>query len=44
MSEEKLLQLKARLKRHAAEKFPGDEERQNAYVWGTITTIKARNR
>ena len=41
MTETQLLALKMKLKAKAAEKFPGDKERQNAYVWGTINKIKA---
>ncbi len=40
--EEKILQLKEELKARAKKKFPGDEERQNAYIWGTINTVKER--
>jgi hypothetical protein len=40
--EEKILSIKQHLRTEAAKKFPGDEERQNRYVWGTITNIKKR--
>ena len=42
MTEAKILAIKADLKRRASEKFPNDEKRQNAYVWGTINRIKDR--
>src|SRR6266567_678002 len=40
--EEKILKLKEDLRARAREKFPNDEERQNRYVWGTISKIKER--
>lgn len=40
--EEKLLAIKRKLKKTATEKFPGDEERQNRYVYKTLNTIKER--
>lgn len=40
--EEKILKLKEKLKARASEKFPGDLERQNAYIWGTINKVKER--
>lgn len=43
MNEAKILAIKADLKRRAAEKFPGYQQRQNAYVWGTIRRIKERH-
>lgn len=33
-------QLEQRLKREAAKKFPGDEERQDRYVYGTMNKLK----
>lgn len=42
MNEQKILAIKADLRRRAAEKFPHDEQRQNAYVWGTIRRIKEK--
>ena len=42
MNEAKVLAIKADLRRRATEKFPNDEKRQNAYVWGTIQKIKER--
>ena len=38
--EEKILQLKERLWARARKKFPNDEERQRAYVYGTINKVK----
>lgn len=40
--EEKILKIKEELKARAARKFPGNEERQNAYVYGTINHIKEK--
>lgn len=40
-NEAQILAIKADLRRRAAKKFPGDKERQNAYVWGTIRRIEA---
>lgn len=40
MTEQDLLRLKEALKRRALRLFPGDEEKQNAYVFGTINKIK----
>lgn len=40
--EEKILKLKESLKARAAKKFPGNEERQNRYVWGTINKVKEK--
>lgn len=40
MNEAKILAIKADLKRRAAKMFPGDERRQNAYIWGTIRRIE----
>jgi len=40
VNEAKILAIKADLKRRAAKKFPGDEKRQNAYIWGTIRRIE----
>lgn len=42
MNEAKVLAIKADLKKRAAEKWPGDEKRQNRYIWGTIQKIKER--
>jgi hypothetical protein len=35
-------EVEDRLKREAAEKFPGDKERQNAYVYSTLRKIEQR--
>lgn len=43
MNETQIHALKAKLRRTAAQKFPGDEKRQNAYIWGTIQKIKESN-
>lgn len=40
MTEERILAIKEKLYATARKKFPNDEERQNAYVWGTINKIK----
>ena len=32
--------LEDRLKREAAKKFPGDKDRQNRYVYGTLDRLK----
>lgn len=32
--------LEAKLKAEAERKFPGDETRQNAYVYGTLRKLK----
>lgn len=40
--EEKILKLKEELRARAAKKFPSNEKRQNAYVWGTINKVKER--
>jgi hypothetical protein len=39
MTEEKLLELKAKLKATAEKKFP-DAERQKRYIWGTLQKVK----
>lgn len=36
--------LEAKLKREAKEKFPGDKERQDAYVYGTLRANKMRKK
>lgn len=36
-------ELEAQLKAEAEGKFPGDIERQNAYVYGTLRKIKSDN-
>ena len=33
-------ELEEKLKREALEKFPGDKERQDAYVYGTLNKFK----
>lgn len=40
MNEEKILAIKSDLRRRAEIKFPNDEKRRDAYVWGTIRKIK----
>lgn len=40
MNEAKILAIKADLRRRAAQKFPDNERRQNAYIWGTIRRIE----
>ena len=40
MTEEHIYRLKEILRARAVKKFPGDETRQNAYIWGTINKIK----
>lgn len=36
--------VEARLKREAAEKFPDDKERQDRYVYGTLSKLKERRK
>lgn len=36
--------LEERLKREAKEKFPGDKEKQDAYVYGTLRVSKKRRK
>jgi len=38
--EEKIVALKQALWKRARRKFPNDEARQRAYVYGTITKVK----
>jgi hypothetical protein len=40
--EEKILKLKEELRARARKKFPTDEKRQNAYIWGTIRKVKEK--
>ena len=40
MSEEQLLRIKEQIRKTAERKFPGDIERQNAYIFGTLNKIK----
>jgi len=40
MNEAKILAIKADLRRRAAKKFPGDKNRQESYIWGTIRRIE----
>jgi hypothetical protein len=40
MGEEKINQLKEELFARARKKFPGDEERQRAYVFSVIRKVK----
>ncbi len=40
--EQKLLALKRKLRKTAEEKFPGDKERQQRYIWGTYNKVKER--
>lgn len=35
-------ELEEKLKKEAAEKFPGDKERQNAYIYGTLANIEKK--
>ena len=37
-------QLEDRLKREAAKKFPGDKERQDRYVYGTLNKLKSEGK
>lgn len=43
-TEQEIHRIKAKLKKTAQEKFPGNEKRQNAYVWGTIRRIKGEQK
>jgi len=42
MNEERLLALKARLRKTAERRWPGDKEHQDRYVWGTIQKLKEK--
>lgn len=35
-------ELEEKLKKEAAEKFPGDKERQDKYVYGTLANIEKK--
>lgn len=35
-------ELERRLKAEAGKKFPGDQERQDRYVYGTLTKLKEK--
>lgn len=35
--------IESRLKREAAKKFPGDQERQDRYVYGTLNKLEKRD-
>lgn len=37
-------ELEKRLKREAAKKFPGDSERQDRYVYGTLNRLKSEGK
>lgn len=37
-------ELEDKLKKEAKEKFPDDEEKQNAYVYGTLRKLKGRRK
>jgi hypothetical protein len=39
MTEEQAKALKAKLKNEAAEKFPDDQEKQDAYIFGTLRKL-----
>jgi hypothetical protein len=39
LDEEKILKLKENLRKRAKKKFPGNEERQERYVWGTLHNL-----
>lgn len=43
MTEEKIMEIKRKIREEAERKFPGDDKRQNAYIWGTIQEIKNRS-
>jgi hypothetical protein len=37
-------ELERKLKREAAKKFPGDQERQDRYVYGTLNKYRKRRK
>ncbi len=39
MNEQEAIELKAKLRAHAEKKFPGNTERQRAYIFGTLRKL-----
>lgn len=39
MNEAQAIELKAKLRAHAEKKFPGNPERQRAYIFGTLRKL-----
>lgn len=39
MNEQEAIELKAKLRAHAERKFPGDKDRQQRYIFGTLRKL-----